>query len=289
MNELVNNYLACKSPHTARCFRTIIKQFQASLGERSILETNPVDCTRYFASIANKADNTIRHLYHTLAGFFEFLIDIGKLNKNPIKACRRMISQRHRTLVRPTHFIETGTILKALAQATGDDRAQIRDLAMLSLFFGGGLRRAEIWQLNCGDFKKTQSGNHYIFLYRTKSGREQKQALPEWAWLNVERLLEQREDEGAQQNDPILINYRGYRGKRKRLAIETIARIFKRYFPDASCHSAQATYATTILSQGTYEEAALGLRHGDTQMVKVYDKRLNTVDNSPALKVKYVA
>lgn len=290
--QLRDKFIQLKSPNTRRAYKTTLNQLANFLHPKPIEEATSLDIMDFLNSLANKAPNTIRHRYRLLKSYFEFLVAFDCIGKNPVLASKQAIMSRRPRQVRPTKMIEPELILRLLNLPDTRDRAGLRDKVILTLLTGGGLRRGEVVRLNVGDIHISVHGTPYLKLNETKAGQAQDRALPEWAWPIISELVSRRKQDGAQEGDPLLINYKGYGGKRGRLSVETLARTVKRYMKlvgiEASCHSLRASFASRLKELGCEDrDVAFALGHKSVAQIQMYDKRARGVDQSAAKKIIY--
>lgn len=172
----------------------------------------------------------------------------------------------------------------------------VRDTALLSVLYGGALRRSEAVGIDLQHVRISKTNEMYLVLPKTKSGKLQQQVLPEWARANVERLLAQRRREGATDRHPLFVMYFGETERvatTSRMSTSTAYRIVKRYCAAVGLsknftpHSLRATAVTKLLSDGVdYRAVQEFSRHASTRMVEVYDKRTYSIENHPGKKLK---
>lgn len=283
----IENFLAGKRPNTARCYRGAIAQLQKLLGTRDLTKATPQDAARYLAWLkANGAsDNTIRNRCRALQSVYSYLLDIGVVRLNPVKAAKRTISWSQQIQVRPTQLIESDKIRDVLNRIPLNQRG-IRDRAIIAVLFGGGLRRSEALPLTLGDIRVSEQPS-YLYLSRTKAGRARKQPMPQWAWAELIQLVTQRSNEGAGTDDPVFCFYYKNSSAWRPLSEASFYRAYKSYF-GTGCHSARATFATKLLELGYPDrEVARAMGHATTNQVQVYDKRRKEVSNNVGALVSY--
>lgn len=185
-------------------------------------------------------------------------------------------------------FDEVPSVLEAIE----DGPRATRDRAVLSVLFGGGLRRSEVVKLLIGDVCRSSAGTSYLVLRNTKDGQDHQQAIPEWAAETVWALVEERVASGAAEDEPLFVTWTGKGGliqTHRPMSDASVYLIFKRACEAAGLsgaftpHSARATAITKLLADGTpYREVQEFSRHKSVQMVEWYDKRRFGVDKSPA-------
>ena len=192
---------------------------------------------------------------------------------------------------RDTQMIPFDKVAKILSSVEDGPRA-VRDRAVLSVLFGGGLRRSEVAKLMVGDIGISERGTTFLRLRDTKDGQDHLQALPEWAADAVLALRDEREAAGATIVDPLFVRWTGRGGlipTEEPLGETAVYHLFKRACaacglgPQYTPHSARATAITKLLDDGMpHREVQEFSRHSSIQMVEWYDKRRFGVDKSPA-------
>lgn len=299
VRDAIEIFLAMKTPNTKRTYFSVWFDFERLTG-KAIEKITDMDAMRYFAELKARpgpdgtsiAAATIKHRYHVLNSIYAYLLDLGLIERNPIRAVARALSFRQATQKRPTALIPFGQVKKILRAPEARTKQGIRDRAILALLFGGGLRRSEVIGLNVEDIKVSPKGVLFVELTRSKAGVRQVRALARFSWRYVSRLVAQRKAEGAKEGEPLIPFYRVDGSARGRIDARTLSRRFKRYCAlfgiKAAPHAARATFATALKSMGFDDrEAAQALGHGTESMVRVYDKRARSVDDSPAIKLHY--
>jgi integrase/recombinase XerD len=192
---------------------------------------------------------------------------------------------------RDTEALDFDDVPSVLGAVEDSPRAT-RDRAILSVLFGGGLRRGEVAKLLIGDVRKSSAGTSYLLLRSTKDGQDHQQAIPDWAAEAVWALVDERVESGAAEDETLFVTWTGKGGRvqtHRPMSDASVYLIFKRACEAAGLsdaftpHSARATAITKLLADGTpYREVQEFSRHKSVQMVEWYDKRRFGVDKSPA-------
>lgn len=245
-----------------------------------------------------QANATMAKKLAALRRMYRFLIaaDIG-VRKNPFETDKVPSPRAQSGQKRPTEMLDFSVVRQVIEQPDSKTPKGLRDRALLSLLFGGGLRRSEVVNLRCGDVRRTQKGTVFVRLRATKSGKDHDQALPVWSAKDINELLKQRLSQGAKSGDFLFISYRGQAGNiptDKPLSDSGLYKLFKFYCRVAgvaehvSPHSARATAITKLLASGIpHREVQEFSRHASVQMVEVYDKRRIGVDENAAKELDY--
>lgn len=289
MSFLVEQFLVLKRPATRKSYSAAWRQwceFRRSKG----IKATPGEALKFLHHLrfGGASDNTLNNRYAALCSIYGFLVDMGALPKNPFSAIKRVFSTRQRRQVRPTKLIATEEVLAALEAPPANTRWGVAERALLAILFGSGLRRSEARGLRVGDIIVGEGPLYGLELEHTKAGKRQQRRLPAWAWEYLAPLVSQRKEEGAGANDWLFVfYYRDGTTKGRQLSDATVYRIYREY-TGAAPHSARATFATRLLEQGAHrEDVADALGHADAQAVKVYDKRLRTLNDSVAGDITY--
>lgn len=242
------------------------------------------------ATIAKKL-SALRRIYRSL-------ISAGlKNDRNPFDVDAVRPPSSRSGMKRPTEMIDFELVEAILKLPDRSTPKGLRDAALLSVLFGGGLRRGEVAKLLVGDIKRSSKGTVYLRLRATKARRDVDHALPEWSATVVQELAAHRRGQGACDGDPLFTGFRGQGGSvgtNSAISESGIYRLFKGYCLRAgrahgiSPHSARATAITKLLTDGfSHREVQEFSRHASVQMVETYDKRRLTVEDSPGRKLTF--
>lgn len=247
---------------------------------------------------ATLANATIRKKFAALRRIYRMLIasNLG-ISENPFDTDRLPPPPANSGQKRPTEMLDFSKVKEILSLPDTRTPKGLRDKAVLSLLFGGGLRRSEAVTIRIADVRKTTKGTIFVKLRSTKAKRDADQALPKWAASHILALLEVRKREGAKDGDYLFVSYRGKGGTiatPNPLSDSGLYKLFKAYCLKAgagkflSPHSARATAITKLLSDGvSHREVQEFSRHSSVQMVEVYDKRRIGVDDNAAKDLDY--
>jgi integrase len=237
--------------------------------------------------------NTVKAKAVILHSLYEELRALRLITENPFDRLKREFRGVRSGDRRPNERLKTEDVQKILS-LIDNTREGVRDLAMLALMFGCGLRRGEIRTLKLSDFKTSDSGVPYLRLRDTKSGHTQIAKGPDWCWTKIKLLIAQRLFDGANENSPVFVEY--YRDETSKFPIssESLYRIFKKRLAQAgvigcfSPHSARATAITLLLEKGfSHYEVKDFSRHSNISTVERYDKRRTSIEQSVGRKVSY--
>lgn len=291
--ELIENFLTLKPPNTRRAYAGAWKDF-ALLSLKEIKEITPRDAMRHLVNLRQRslAPATLKARFWSLVAIFEHLKDMKVIDANPFLQVKKAIASRDHHQVRPTELVPFPKVKELLSLPDPRTKEGIRDAAILAILFGAGLRRNECRELTINAVRRDIDGGYTLALTRTKSGQDESQALAQFAFSALGRLLEQRRKEGAKSDDYLFVVYRADGTPLCHMADSTFYRIFKSYLKrlglSGAPHAARATAATKLLADG---ESLLGvkefLRHNSITSTLAYDKRLAGKRGSAAKKLKF--
>ena len=141
------------SPHTLRNYRLDLTQFlEFCAGHReglSLAQVTYQDLRPFLAAALKKnRKTTVARKLSTLRTFFKYLQRQGVTSQNPAKLAPAPKLEK----VLP-HYLSVDEAFHLLGEPKGEDFGTRRDLSILEVFYGGGLRLSELAGLNlqrCG-------------------------------------------------------------------------------------------------------------------------------------------
>ena len=239
------------SAETRRSYRTVVERFLAWCDGEAIDWRAPAraDLRRYIAAIGDGAQrSTVQQRLAALGTFYRFWVREGSVAKDPLQPLAR--PQRARRLPdvlsadQVAHLIETAAVAESPSLA-------LRDVALVEILYGAGLRIAEVVSIEIHDLNLAR-GEVRV----TGKGEKQRVALfgaPCIAALN-RYLSEGRPDlasNSATRTDALFLNRNGTplgeRGARARLN-ETALRAGLP--PAFHPHTLRHSFATHLLDGG---------------------------------------
>ncbi|MBX7136790.1 MAG: tyrosine-type recombinase/integrase [Oligoflexia bacterium] len=245
-----------------------------------------------------QSNATIAKKFAALRRIYRMLMASGVgVRENPFDSDRVPAPPKDAGRKRPTEMLDFAKVMELVKSADESTPKGLRDKAILSVLFGGALRRSEVVGLRVGDVRRTPAGTAFLYLRSTKAKKDAQQALPKWAARVVELLIKQRIKDGAGGADHLFVSYTGKGGSvatPEPISDSGVYKLFKRYCALAGVgefltpHSARATAITKLLADGIpHREVQEFSRHSSIQMVELYDKRRIGVDQSPAAGLEY--
>lgn len=234
------------APRTLETREGDLLHFGEFLGEEHpVSEISRAVVRRYLSSLsqAGLAPATINRKLVSVRIFFTFLVREGIIPSNP--AANLVSLKKPKRLPK---FLPAEALLKALRLPNLTQAEGVRDRAILELFYGAGLRRQELVDLNVAalDFSNLQIR---VLGKRAKEriapmGRAVRQALLEW--LRVRESIKQAAGEKA-----LFLNQHG-----KRMSAMQIYKTVRHYLTQvagsdkAHPHVLRHSFATHLLDEG---------------------------------------
>jgi integrase/recombinase XerD len=172
------------SPHTLAAYRNDLRKAGEDVGG-SLGTADSAALARLGAQWAALSPATVARRSAALRRFFGFLSDEGFRDDDPSAALPR--PRLERPLPRILDEAEVTRIFEAAEErAASDEPAAVRNLAILELLYGSGLRASELVTLGRGALRK---GQPFVIL-RGKGGKERLVPISSRAERVVERWLE---------------------------------------------------------------------------------------------------
>ncbi|MGA9754766.1 MAG: tyrosine recombinase XerC, partial [Desulfobaccales bacterium] len=236
------------SPHTLRNYRLDLTQFLEFCSQHRQdlpLEKVTYQDLRAFLATALKKNRktTVARKLSTLRTFFKYLQRLGVMSQNPAKLAPSPKLEK----VLP-NYLSVDEAFHLLGEPQGDDFGVCRDKAILEVFYGGGLRLAELAGLNLGD---VDLGSGVLRVWG-KGSKERLAFLGEPAQGALTSYLPRRQRFMAQQGTgdetALFINSRG-----RRLSTRGVARVVAKWVrlaglsPGLTPHGLRHSFATHLL------------------------------------------
>ncbi|QNN68539.1 tyrosine recombinase [Sphingomonas lutea] len=172
------------SRHTLAAYRNDLEQTAASLGS-ALGKASATDLSRLGEAWADLAPSTVARRSAALRRFYGFLLDEGLRGDDPSAALPR--PRLERPLPRILDEQDVGRMFaQAEDRAASDQPIAVRDLALLELLYGSGLRASELVTLPRAAVRKEQP----FLILRGKGGKERLVPISSRAQTAVHRWLE---------------------------------------------------------------------------------------------------
>jgi integrase/recombinase XerC len=236
------------SPHTLRNYRLDLSQFLEFYGRQreggGLAEVTYQDLRVFLAAgLKTNRKTTVARKLSALRTFFKYLQRRGVLSQNPAKLAPSPKLEK----VLP-HYLTVDETFHLLSKPRGDDFGTRRDKAILEVFYGGGLRLAELAGLNLGD---VDMGPGVLRVWG-KGAKERLAFLGEPAVQALKAYLPERrrflKQQGATEETALFINSRG-----RRLSTRGVARVVAKWVRQAGLsqgltpHGLRHSFATHLL------------------------------------------
>jgi integrase/recombinase XerC len=254
LQEQISRFLESRrrenvSEHTLRAYASDLRQFHDSISALDPAPPAPeridlLTLRRWLAGLyhQNLSPVSLRRKVAALRSFYRFLVRESVV---PINTARLLGTPKvPQTVPRVMTAEQANNLLDSTAASQG--RKQLaRDVAILEMLYGCGLRVSELTGLNLDDI---DFAGRWL-LVRGKGRKERQVPCPSQASAALERYLPERRP--ALQEKAVFLNRRG-----ARLTVRSVRNIVKFYATllagDASIHphSFRHAYATHLLSDG---------------------------------------
>jgi integrase/recombinase XerC len=238
------------SPHTIKSYGSDLRDFLEYFtppGSQPPLaaEFDVFRIREWMASLHAKKNSavSIRRKVSALRMFFKFLTREGHLRVNPAKLVRLPKAPKKLPLVMTAE--QTGNLLDGVLLAKTEGPNPKRDLAMLELLYGSGLRVSELTGLNLEDIDRSERW----LRVRGKGRKERQVPYPKKAEAALEAYLIERHAVSGE--SAVFVNFHG-----TRLSTRGVQKIVKFYATqitgDSSVHphSFRHAFATHLLGDG---------------------------------------
>jgi integrase/recombinase XerC len=254
------------SPHTVAAYRRDLDGFAASLGAAERItrwsQLASADVRNYVSSLHQhgRATRSLQRTLSCIRSFLNFLERHGQLGSNPAAGVRAPKSRRKLPALLDAD--QTAQLL----DFAGADQLSRRDAAMVELFYGSGLRLAELCGLDVKDLDLASG-----FVRVTGKGRKVRQVpLGSLCIRALEAYLAERPD--ATPDAPVF-TARGDRRISRRTVQQRLKRLGQRQLGSNALHPhmLRHSFASHLLeSSGDLRAVQELLGHADISTTQVY-------------------
>lgn len=239
-------------------------------------------------------NSTIYRVMCSLSAWHSYLVRVKVCTENPftevIQSLRRPIPNE-----REEYRLITDDEVRRLLEMPARNALEIRNKALIVVLLAGGLRLSEALNLRLGDIGESSKGTVFLRLRETKSGKPEIQALPEWSYKTLFRLLDLRKMYDDSPDAVVFphLSWPDLQFENLPLTRSYANRLFQKIcrelnIENVSAHCTRGTAITRLLTQGLDHRSVMEFsRHSSVRMVELYDKRRYGVDESPAKKLKW--
>lgn len=305
IESLITIWLESKTHNTQRVYKRSVNKWREFLSSHNcgISEAVALHLTAYVSLRQKEKGTKARYNNDTLTSsatieseigaiksLYNMLVENEAVLKNPFADTNIKIKQRTK---RVTEALSEADIKRLIEAPDARDKEGLRDRVILSLLFGAGLRRSELLNLTIGDVRRSTEGKYYLVLRQTKKGKEEKQAVADFAQEALRDYIMIRVNESAQNDDPLIVNYFVTGFIIGAMSDSTIYRVVKRYAKKIGCnnitpHSMRASVCTKLLNDGHLNYDIMDFsRHSSVSMLEKYYKRSKEVRDSVIFKLKF--
>ncbi len=266
------------SPHTIKAYTTDLAQFAAYVGPQGWGGIDHVLIRGYLSSLYERglSKTSVARALAALRSLYRWLAQEGVVDQNP--AALVATPKLPKKLPRVPTIEEVNTVLDAKMPECSAFSA--RDLAILELLYGCGIRNSELIGINVDDIRWSNE----IVLVRGKGRKERYVPLGESANAAVRAYLPLRQkilgETKRTTERALLINLRG-----SRLTTRSVGRIVKQIAvasglsPDVHPHTLRHAFGTHMLEEGADLRAIQEM---------LGHERLSTTQRYTQLTVKHV-
>lgn len=235
------------SPHTKAAYRRDLGEFQAFLerqggsGRDALVKIDSFLLRRYLAELHKRNQRTsIARKLSSLRTFFRYLVREGLLVGNP--AAGLLTPKLNRYLPKTLSVDEASALME---RGYGNSLLDLRDRAIVELFYSSGLRVSELTGLNVGSLNLREK------LVRVLGKGRKERILPVGGKAH-QALLAYLEERGMPDEDePLFLNAQGGRLTPRSVQRNLKTRLIKSgVIKDISPHALRHSFATHLLDGG---------------------------------------
>jgi integrase/recombinase XerC len=236
------------SPHTVRAYRGNLANFAAYTGSRGWKEIDHIAVRGFLSQLYEKglSNTSVARSLAAVRSLYRWLAQEGVVDQNPAKLVAS--PKRPQKLPRVPTIEEMNSVLDAKMPEVA--AFPERDLLMLELLYGCGIRNSELTGINLDDIRRSEE----LILIRGKGKKQRyvpfgdsvKSALATYLPARQKTLGETRKKTSA-----LLVNRRG-----GRLTTRSVGRIIKKIAvarglsPDVHPHTLRHAFGTHMLEEG---------------------------------------
>lgn len=245
------------SPHTVRAYRDDVAELRAHVDQVApgAWPAVPVEALRSYLAesvLRGLSRKSIARKLSAVRAFFAHLVDAGVLVANP--ALRISTPKPEHRLPGFLTQGQTAALFAHAERAAAEGEAFVatRNLAVLELLYGGGLRLAELQALDCGQVDLLTGWARVM----GKGQKERTVPIGDSAVRALRRYGELREEllgvDAAEWNAPLFVTSRGGRRLSRRQIQRAIPALLAVVAAEAglSVHSLRHSFATHLMENG---------------------------------------
>lgn len=283
------------SPQTRRAYAADMKHFLTAVGITDPRDLLTVDTELLIEYRNSQIDDglapaTIARRLSTLRSFFDLLVTLGRISRNP--ANPKLVRNPRVPRDGVTPGIEPHEARKLL---DAPDTAKLigkRDRAILAVGLYMGLRRDEIARLNRSAIRDERG--HHVLETRGKGGKTRVLPIPPIAWAAIQDYLKASESQEPAGDIPLFKSMGHSARTEKRLSGQDIRNIVQKYvrLTGVNCkittHSMRVAAITAALDHGApIHRVQLMAGHADPRTTTRYYRQGKDLDDSATYLVSY--
>jgi site-specific recombinase XerD len=141
------------SPRTIELYRSVLDMFRDHLGDADLLEVTRRDAESFFADMRARglAQATMRGRWIALRNFYGWLVEEEEITSSPLEKVKVAKADPP-----PPNVVDDDTLKALFATCDRTTLQGVRDLAIMRLMAGAGLRVSEVANLRLADVDLTQ-------------------------------------------------------------------------------------------------------------------------------------
>ena len=291
--EAFGNYLAVERAYSAKTVEVYLRDVRALRAfliekrgkETALAKLSAIDVRSQLAALfGDNGPATINRKLSSVRAFCRFLVKRGVIEGNPAAAIRG--PKKPKPLPRALDVDDAFRLVEAPATTpraaartlspTEEARHQLlrlRDVALLELLYGTGLRVSELCALDLGDIDRDRYGVPMVIVKRGKGGKSRQVPVGGAADRALVAYLPARKGLAAT-GSALFVNAAG-----ARLTPRSVQRLVKRWtiaggvHADATPHGLRHSFATHLLDEGVDLRAIQELLgHASLASTQIYTK-----------------
>jgi len=290
--EFFNNF---ESEHTRKSYRSDIRQFINFFNQdyRAPIQRVHIVAYRNYLNDKELAPKTINRKLSSLSSYFDFLVEKGFMEGNPVTSVKRP----KQVPLSPTLDLSDEQVSDILGSVDASSKSSRLHRAILYTLFSTGMRKSELINLKLKDYREING--HKVLEIMAKGGKFLQKVLHPECILVLEHYLSWMDSIGRKLEDDEWLfqptkNPNDPGNLARPLAPKSIDYIVSSHCKKAgiseriSPHSARATYIGSSLESGAdLLTVSQDVGHSSVKTTEEYNKRRRKLKESPAYGLKY--
>ena len=255
------------SPRTLTGYRDDIGEFLAWLRQAGIHDSTRCDTqhVRSYAAMRHRqglSPKSLQRHLSSIRAWFRYLLRERRVGFNPAEGVRAPKVPR-----RLPHTLDADQVAR-LVELPGDAPLDLRDRAIMELFYSSGLRLAELAALNTADLH----GGDGLLQITGKGNKTRRVPVGRYAREAIEQWLGARAQLAGSGEPALFVSLRGTRLSRRAIESRLSRRAIERGMPsNVHPHMLRHSFASHLLeSSGDLRAVQELLCHDDTSTTQIY-------------------